>query len=281
MRLRRFEICNYKCIEHVTLEWEDLLILIGENNAGKSSVLSAIAVFLSGSSIKDSSFFRRHQTDDAHGIELIGHFDNLTDEEQVQVAVRGRMDGDRWVLKKRYWFEPGENGEAGGWKEQLYSFSGLEQFVGWPDQDTTWAAFPADYQPIIDSMSNKGARPNVGSRDSLKTAVREQRPDLIVVGAAAWLPNPGGGGNWKSNANSILPRPILVRAVQEASDETNAKDASNRNEEVAPRVRRHLGPEELQLVLGRCRGSGVWSCQTSTVGSGTSRSSRREALYQR
>ncbi len=70
MRLRRFDIHNYKCIEQVTLEWEDLLVLIGENNAGKSSVLSAIAVLLSGSSIKDSSLFRRHQTDDSNAIEL-------------------------------------------------------------------------------------------------------------------------------------------------------------------------------------------------------------------
>lgn len=84
MRLRRFEIRNYKCIEHVTLEWEDLIVLIGEKNAGKSSVLSAIAVFLNGSSIKDSSLFRRHQTDDANAIELVGHFDSLTDEEKGQ-----------------------------------------------------------------------------------------------------------------------------------------------------------------------------------------------------
>lgn len=35
MRLRRFEIHNDKCIEHVTLEWEDLLVLIGGNNAGR------------------------------------------------------------------------------------------------------------------------------------------------------------------------------------------------------------------------------------------------------
>jgi len=75
MRLRRFEIRNYKCIEHVCLEWEDLIVLIGENNAGKSSVLSAISMFLSGSSIKDPLLFRRHQTYDANAIELIGYFD--------------------------------------------------------------------------------------------------------------------------------------------------------------------------------------------------------------
>lgn len=249
MRLRRFEIRNYKCIEHVTLEWEDLVVLIGENNAGKSSVLSAVALFLSGSSIKDSSFFRRHQTDDANAIELIGHFDSLTDDEKGQVAVRGRMDGDRWVLKKRYWFELGEGGEAGGWKEALYSFSGLEQFAGWPDPDATWAAFPADYQPIIDSLPNKGTRPTVGSRESLRAAVREQLPELVVVGAAAWVPNPGGGGNWKSNANSILPRPIMVRAVQEASDETNAKDASTYGKLVNLIVERSLAQRPEMAAL--------------------------------
>lgn len=253
MRLCRFEIRNFKCIEYACLEWEDLIVLIGENNAGKSSVLSAIAVFLSGSSIKDASLFRRHQTDDANAVELIGHFDSLTDEERNQMAVRGRMDGDRWVLKKRYWFEPGEEGEAGGWKEQLYSFSGLEQFVGWPDPDTTWAAFPAEYQPVIDSLPSKGVRPNAGSRDALKAAVREQRPDLVAVGAAGWVPNPGGGGNWKSNANSILPRPILVRAVQEASDETNAKDASTYGKLVNLIVERSLAHRQemadLQVAL--------------------------------
>lgn len=253
MQLYRFEIRNYKCIEYVSLKWDDLLVLIGENNAGKSSVLSAIAAFLSGSSIKDASLFRRHQTDDANAIELIGHFYNLSDEEKNQVAVRSRMDGDSWVLKKRYWFEPGEDGELGSWKEQLHSFSGIEQFLGWPDPDTTWAAFPADYQPIIDSLPNKGARPNVGSRESLKAAVREQRPDLVAVGAAGWVPNPGGGGNWKSNANSILPRPILVKAVQEASDETNAKDASTYGKLVNLIVERSLAqrPEmaALQVAL--------------------------------
>ena len=253
MRLRRFEVRNYKCIEHVTLDWEDLLVLIGENNAGKSSVLSAIAVFLTGGAIKDASVFRRHQTDDANAIELIGHFDSLTDEDKAQVAVRGRMDGDRWILKKRYWFEAGEDGEAGGWKEQLYSFSGIERFVGWPDPDTTWAAFPADYQPIIDALPGRGARPSAALRESLKAAVREQCPDLVAVGAPAWVPNPGGGGNWKSNANSILPRPVLVRAVQEASDETNAKDASTYGKLINLIVERSLAqrPEmaALQVAL--------------------------------
>lgn len=249
MRLCRFEIHNFKCIEHAALEWDDLLVLIGENNAGKSTILSAIALFLSGSSIKDPSLFRRHQTDAANAIELIGHFGQLTDAETEQVAVRGRMNGDRWVLKKRYWHEPGENGEAGGWKEQLFSFSSTERFRGWPEPDTTWAAFPADYQPLIEDLPNRPARPNVASKEQLRDAVRAHRPELVVLDAPDWVPNPGGGGNWKSNANSILPRPIFVRAVQEASDETTAKDASTYGKLVNLIVERSLSqrPEMARL----------------------------------
>lgn len=226
MRLRRFEVTNYKCIARASLEWEDILVLIGENNAGKSTILSAIAAFLSGSAIKDSSLFRRHQTDAANAIELVGHFDSLSEDEKAQVAVRGRMNGDSWILKKRYWFEPGEEGEAGGWKEQLFSFSSTERITGWPLNDATWAAFPDEYEPLIAALPNRPARPNAALKEALREVVRQQRPDWVLQDAPDWVPNPGGGGNWKSNANSILPRAIFVKAVQEASDETNAKDAS-------------------------------------------------------
>lgn len=249
MRLRRFEVRNFKCVEYANLEWQDLLVLIGENNAGKSSILSAIAAFLSGSAIKDTSLFRRHLADPANAIELIGHFDELSADEQAQVAVRGRMNGDRWILKKRYWFEAGEEGEAGGWKEQLFSFSGAERFANWPDQDTTWAAFPQEYQPLIEGLPNRGVRPTNVTKEALREAVRQLRPQLVTFDAPAWAPNPGGGGNWKSNANSILPRAILVRAVQEASDETNAKDASTYGKLVNLIVERSLAqrPEMARL----------------------------------
>lgn len=249
MQLGRFEIRNFKCIEYASIEWKDLLILIGENNSGKSSALAAIAAFLGGGSIRDESLYRRHQTDAAHAIELTGHFESLTPEEANQVAVRGRMNGDKWVLKKKYWYEPGEDGENGGWKEQLFSFSSTEQFAGWPNNDAAWGAFPEDYQPLIAALANRGPRPNAVSKEALRNLIRQARPELVVLSAPDWVPNPGGGGNWKSNANSILPRPILVKAVQQASDETNARDASTYGKLINLLVERSLAqrPEMVRL----------------------------------
>jgi predicted ATP-dependent endonuclease of OLD family len=228
VRLRRFEVKNFKAIQNVAIDWQDLLVLIGENNCGKSCVLLALDWFLSGSSIKDTALFHKYETGPDNAIELTGYFDQLTDEDKSEVAVKGRMNGDEWVLKKKFWFEKGKAGDAekGSWKEQLYSYSSEEKLANWPDPATSWKSFPADYEPLIQQIPNLPAKPNNEAREALKQLVRQQHPDLVQQTAADWIANPGGGGNWKSNANSIIPRAIYVRAVHEASDETNAKDAS-------------------------------------------------------
>src|SRR5438046_3237061 len=226
VRLKRFEVRNFKAIQNISIECGDLVVVIGENNCGKSCLLLALSSFSSGSGIKDQSLFHNYETGEPDAIELIGYFDQLTDVDKGEVAVKGRLNGDEWILKKKFWFDPGAGREKGGWKEQLYSFSSEEDFVGWPEPADVWAAFPADYQALIEQLPNRGARPNAQSREALKQLVRESQPELVRQPAPAWIENPGGGGNWKSNANSIIPRPIYIRAVHDAADESISKDAS-------------------------------------------------------
>lgn len=251
MRMRRFEVINFKGIEHVAVDWEELLVLIGENNAGKSSLLHALSCFLSGGAIKDVSLFRNHETGPDNSIELIGYFDQLTLTELEQVAVKGRTSNGEWILKKRYWFEADDAGGEGksGWQEKLFSYSSQDILSNWPSPDNTWNSFPADYQPLIQQLPGNPARPNASNREQLRELVRQQRPDLVVQGAPEWIPNPGGGGNWKSNANSLIPRAIYVRAVHEATEETVAKDATTYGKLINLIVERQLSsrPEMQQL----------------------------------
>lgn len=213
MRLHRFEIRNFKGIQNASFECEDIIVLIGENNAGKSTVLQALHWFLSGSQIKDEAFFRDNQVDAEHAIEFIGHFDQLTAEEQQAQAVRGRTNGDVWVIKKRFWCEEGDDADSDAkWREQYYSYSSEETFAGWPENENSWAAFPPEYQALIDQIPGHGTRSNQPTRERLRQLVREQKPELIGHTDPTWVPNPGGGGNWKSNANSIIPRFIFIKA---------------------------------------------------------------------
>ena len=88
MKLVRFKVRNYKGIEHAELLWDDILVLIGDNNCGKSSVLQALALFLSGSAVRDDLLFRNKCTDEPNAIELIGEFTALSDKEKENKAVR-------------------------------------------------------------------------------------------------------------------------------------------------------------------------------------------------
>ena len=72
MRLKKFEIHNYKGIETTAFEWDDIAILIGENNAGKSTVLQALDQFLGGILVRDEAWFHNNATAEESCIELIG-----------------------------------------------------------------------------------------------------------------------------------------------------------------------------------------------------------------
>ena len=144
MRLCKFEIKNFKGIEYATFDWDDLIVLIGENNVGKSCVLQALEWFLGGSQIRDSALFRNNESDEDHAIELTGHFDGLSDQEQQAHAVRGRMIEDQWIIRKTFWFDKdgAESARGGPWKELYYSFS--------TDAGETWST-NIPVSPVFDS----------------------------------------------------------------------------------------------------------------------------------
>ena len=221
MKFIKFEIKNFKNLSQVVFDWDEILFLIGENNCGKSSVLGALDCFLSGKAIKDKDLFRNGVCDELNAIELIGHFTELTDQEKANPAVRGHLFGSNWILKKRFWLET--DGTTENWKEQYSSYQQIETFVGWPETGRAWTAWPAEYTAAITEVQTAGyARVNDESRTFLKERIRALRPDLITT-QDGWSANPGGGGNWKSNANSILPEFIYVRAVQDVNEETQSK----------------------------------------------------------
>src|SRR5436190_23039892 len=103
MRLKKFEIRNFKGIEAISFDWQDLVVLIGENNCGKSSVLQALNWFLGGSPIKDEHLCRNHVATEGAPVELTGHFDQLTPGDRAQSAINGRTFGEACTLKTAFW----------------------------------------------------------------------------------------------------------------------------------------------------------------------------------
>ncbi len=154
MRICRFEIKRFKGIQTAAFDWDDITMLIGENNSGKSTVLQALQCFLGGAQLKDEAFFCENYSDFERAIELVAHFSDLSEVETQAGAVRGRMIGDRWILKKKFWCER-QGDEELVWREAYYSYSQEEAFLNWPVNDATWANFPPEYQTLIDQMEGR------------------------------------------------------------------------------------------------------------------------------
>jgi putative ATP-dependent endonuclease of OLD family len=94
MRLSQLAITNYRALRDVTIPLSRFGCLIGENNSGKSSILQALALFLSGSKLAPSYFF-----DDSKPIRIAVVFDGIdeADLERLAEEHRTRVAG---IVKK-------------------------------------------------------------------------------------------------------------------------------------------------------------------------------------
>lgn len=224
MRLCRFEVRNFKNLGQVEFCWDDMIVLIGENNVGKSTLLQALDVFLEGRSVKEKAYFHQGRAGYEHRIELVGTFDQLTEAEQRNPAVQGRMYGEQWILRKSFWYDAAEQ----KWQEEYAVYCTEEAIVEWPaERVRSWKEFAGRFEPLIaDVVAERGnGRYSIEAEARLKELVRERHPEWVGRKEAQYVPSASSGaGSWKAKADQVLPQLISVPAVQEASDVAQAKE---------------------------------------------------------
>ncbi len=79
MKLTKLTIRNYKGIKELSLNIENISLIIGPNNCSKSTVLQALVVFSSSEKNLKKDFYHRHITTEP--ISFHATFDNITPEE--------------------------------------------------------------------------------------------------------------------------------------------------------------------------------------------------------
>lgn len=92
MKIVNLEIKNFGCIDNngINIVIDNIVVLIGENNVGKSTILQAYEAFASaGSPLPITSF---HQQDESNPVEIIGTFTDITDNDKTQL-------GEKWVFR--------------------------------------------------------------------------------------------------------------------------------------------------------------------------------------
>jgi putative ATP-dependent endonuclease of OLD family len=104
MRLIELRVRNFRCLKNVILPIRELSVLIGENDAGKSSVLDLLDIVLNDRQPEDSDFYSFEEDcggnikqEDTIEAEFI--FDNYPDE---VISTDFLSEGRRLHLRKRY-----------------------------------------------------------------------------------------------------------------------------------------------------------------------------------
>lgn len=103
MRISRVHVSNFRGLRDLAIPMSTFGCIIGENNAGKSSVLQALEVFFNGPSLKGSDFFNPERS-----VRVEVAFEEIKGEDLARLAEehRGRienaMQGGRIVLSRTY-----------------------------------------------------------------------------------------------------------------------------------------------------------------------------------
>lgn len=139
MKLIELEIKNFKSIgiSGCKIKIDEIVVLIGQNNAGKSTILDAYEAFASSGAPRDISEF--HNEDVNNPIEIIGTFGSITDDDKSKIGTKWLYEVDgcervkaSWVwsslnskgVKKSFNCSAGnfEEGGMGGW-DSLFTSS--------------------------------------------------------------------------------------------------------------------------------------------------------------
>jgi len=98
MKIRQVQIKNYRSLKDITIYPENILALVGRNNAGKSNIIKALELFFESSTrLVDEDCYYNHNSKEK--IEIIITFKQLSPWEK-QALISWMRDDDTFIVKK-------------------------------------------------------------------------------------------------------------------------------------------------------------------------------------
>jgi len=214
MKLRKIEIDKFRSIDHIEIEVDNVLILIGENNAGKSNILRAIELFYQDSTrgINEEYFYFK---DHNKPISIILTFDRLTEYDRKQKYLKHWIYNEAIRVKKIVEFDP---------QTQKYTMT----FYGWQAKPrdvcfdlSRFDEYKSDIKKIVSEKNlpeyfktEKGTVTQTSYKEGVARLIEEGK---VEFGEPGWIKNPAG---LKEVFADLLPKFYLVPAVKDAQDES-------------------------------------------------------------
>lgn len=153
VKLIELQIRNFGCIDEkgVTIKIDNIVVLIGPNNAGKTTVLKAYELFRSSGAAQTIDDF--YQNNENNPIEIAGIFNEINEEDKVQIGEKWIYlsgDNEEVIKYKWVWNKSGEKGKKYSWnnEEEKWVAGGMG---GWDTKIASCIPLPLKISPFDDS----------------------------------------------------------------------------------------------------------------------------------
>ncbi len=217
MRIGHIHTHNYRSIKNLEFTCNDNVVLLGENNTGKSNILAAIEFALTSSSKPEpEELFAFHDDDDESlWVELI--FTDLTAQEKITFKKYVRSDETVRVRKTATWGEDGKVAiQYNGYLE--------EPTEAWLQSDNAANYIKrdiADATPLAPLLPS-GRLSKAKIQETQQQYIREHREELAFVEQMETTPFFGQ----KNVASGLLSEFYLVPAIRDLDDEAKIKSTT-------------------------------------------------------
>jgi len=219
MKLKKFKIEGFRRIKDSEITFGDASFIIGENNVGKSAVLKALEIFLSGESkLDDEDFFFDECTNIKYDeVILTAEFGDLPDYAETWHGFKGRVlkrlltgNNDRYIIyrktyKKGGTFIPEMKVYQKTMKEQFSECKKVEDFIkAGINNEIIKQIFPKS-----DDSTNLTTQANLSKLELIEDIWDFN--DKVIE----WEKNPGG---IQGNITIRLPKFLLIPAEDRKGD---------------------------------------------------------------
>lgn len=153
MKLVELQIKNFCCIDEkgVTIKIDNIVVLIGPNNVGKTTVLKAYEAFRNSGTAQPLENFFQH--DEKNPIEIIGIFGEISEEDKTQIGTKwiySNEDNEQVIKYKWVWKRSEERGKKFSWNNESVEWN-EGGMGGWDSKIASCIPLPLKVNPFDDS----------------------------------------------------------------------------------------------------------------------------------
>ena len=223
MRISKIHIENFRGLKEIDLTPSQMNCIIGENNAGKSTALLAINLFLNGTKISESDYYDKSKEIfiDITFSDLNENDLNKISDEENRSRIQNIIKNNTISFRRKYKLD--FTSDLLCYKkipiDTIYNANWITNELKGKKSAEIKALMRDTYQLPPDIASSISTQ--TGAREKIEELIENLPEDKFQYG---WENLPTGFSN---TVTPMFPEPIYIPAVKDFSDETKTKESTS------------------------------------------------------